>query len=62
MLFKKSNHKPYKISIDKGSEFYNRLMKSFMQNNAIETYSAHNEGKSVAVERFFRTLKKIISI
>ena len=37
-------------------------MKSFMQNNAIETYSAHNEGKSVAVERFFRTLKKIISI
>ena len=58
-ILQEANHKRYKISIDKGSELYNRLMKSFMQNNAIETYSTHNEGKSVAAERFFITLKKL---
>ena len=42
-----SNRKPNKIWVDKGSEFCNRSMKSFLQNNAIEIYSAHNEGKYV---------------
>ena len=32
-------------------------MKSFLQNINIEIYSTHNEGKSVATERFIRTLK-----
>ena len=32
-------------------------MKSFLQNNGIEMYSTHNEGKSVIAERFIRTLK-----
>ena len=40
--FKESGHKPDKIWVDKGSEFYNRLMKSFLQNNNIEMYSTHN--------------------
>ena len=31
---------------DKGSEFYNRSMKSFFQNNDIVMYSRHNEEKS----------------
>ena len=67
MLFRKnldeSNHKPNKILVDKGSEFYNRSMKSFLQNNDIEMYSTHNEGKSVLAERFIRTLKiKFINI
>ena len=35
-------------------------MKSFFQNNDIETYSMHNEGKSVIAERFIRTLKNKI--
>ena len=35
-------------------------MKSFLQNNDIEMYLMHNEGKSVVAERFIRTLKKII--
>ena len=35
-------------------------MKSFLQNNNIEVYSTHNEGKSVAAERFLRTLKNKI--
>ena len=32
-------------------------MKSWLEINAIEMYSTHNEGKSVAAERFIRTLK-----
>ena len=48
----KSNHKRNKIWVDKGSEFYNRSMKSFLQNNDILMYSANDEGKSVVAERF----------
>ena len=33
-------------------------MKSWLEKNAIEMYSTHNEGKSVVVERFIRTIKK----
>ena len=58
MLFKKSNRKPYKIWLDKGSEFYNRSMKSWLENE--EMYLTYNEGKSVVVERFIRTLKNKI--
>ena len=36
-------------------------MKSWLQGNGIEIYSAHNEGESVAVERFIKTLKNKIS-
>ena len=35
-------------------------MKLFFQDNDIEIYSTHNEGKSVTAERFIRTLKNII--
>ena len=38
-----SNCKPNKIWVEKGSEFYNRSMGSFLQNNDIEIYSTHNE-------------------
>ena len=37
-------------------------MKSFLQNNDTDMYSAHNEGKSVIAERFIRTLKNKIYI
>ena len=60
IIFKKSNRKPNKIWVDKGGEFYNRLMKSWLEKNDIEMYSAHNEGKSVVAERFIRTLKNKI--
>ena len=43
--------------VDKGSDFYNRSMKSWLEKNNIEMYSTHNEGKSVVAERFIRTLK-----
>ena len=42
---------------EKGSEFYNRSMKSWLQDNDIEMYSTHNEGKYIVVEKFIRTLK-----
>ena len=35
-------------------------MKSSLKNNNIEMYSTHNEGKSVVVEKFIRTLKSKI--
>ena len=52
--------KPNKIWVDTGSEFYNRSMKSWLEKNDIETYSTHNEGKSVFAERFIRALKNKI--
>ena len=30
---------------------HNRSMKSWLEKNAIEMYSAHNEGKSIVAER-----------
>ena len=59
-ILDESSRKPNKISVDKGSEFYNRSMKSWLQDNDIETYSTHNEGKSAVAERFIRTLNNKI--
>ena len=55
-----SKRKPNKIWVDKGNEFYYRSMKSWLQDNNIEMYSTHNEGKYVVAERFIRTLKNKI--
>ena len=41
----RSNSKPNKIWVDKGSRFYNRLMKSCFQDNYIEHYLTFNEEK-----------------
>ena len=51
---------PNEIWIDKRSEFYDRSMKSWLEKNSIEMYSAHNERKSVVAERFIITLKNKI--
>ena len=56
-IFKKSNKKPDKIWVDKGSEFYNNSFKKWLQDSNIVMYSTHNEEKSVVAERFIRTLK-----
>ena len=47
-----SNRKPNKIWVDQGSEFYNGLFQKLLKVNDIEIYSIHNEGKSVAAQRF----------
>ena len=59
--FKKiiSKHKPNKIWVDQGSEFYNKSFKHFLKIKNVEMYSTYNEGKSFA-ERFIRTLKNKI--
>ena len=44
------NCKTSKICVDKGIKFCNRSMKSWLQDNDIEMYSAHNEGKSVLLK------------
>ena len=53
-----SNRKPNKIWVDKASDFYNRSIDQWLEKNAIEMYSRHNEGKFVIAERFIRTWKK----
>ena len=50
-------HKPNKIWVDQGSEFYNNAFKDFLKINNVEMYSTYNEGKSVVAEIFIRTLK-----
>ena len=52
-----SNQKPSKIWVDKGSEFYNRSIKLWLEKNDMQMYSAHKDKKSVIAERFIRTLK-----
>ena len=59
-ILDKSEGKPNKIWVDKGSEFYNNSFKKWLKDNDIEMYSIHNEGKSVVAERFIRTLKNKI--
>ena len=55
-----SKRKPNKIWVDKGSEFYNSSMKSWLHDNDIVMYPTHKEGKSVVAERFIKTLKNKI--
>ena len=47
----KDKRKPNKIWLDKGSEFYHRSMKSWLQDNGIEMFSTYNEGKYVVAEK-----------
>ena len=56
-ILKESNRKPNKMRVEKGSEFYDSCFKKWLKDNDIERYLIHNEGKSVAAERFIRTLK-----
>ena len=53
----KCNHKPNKLWVDHGREFYNKLMQEWLD---ILMYSTHDEGKSVIAERFIKTLKSEI--
>ena len=52
-----ADRKPNKLLVDQGSEFYNKLMKEWLDNNDTLMYSTHNEGKSVITEKFIKTLK-----
>ena len=56
-ILKESDRKPTKIWVDKIDEFCNSSLKKWLKDNDVEMYLIHNEGKSVAAERFLRTLK-----
>ena len=43
--------------MNKGNKFYNRSIIKWLKDNDIELYSTLDEGKSVVVEKFIRTLK-----
>ena len=59
-ILDESNRKPNKIWVDKGSQLYNRSMRSRLEKMIQEMYSTHNEGKSNIAEVFIRTLKSKI--
>ena len=58
-IVNESNRKPNKLCVNQGKEFYNKLMKEWLNNNDILIYSKHNEGKPVIAESFTKTLKSI---
>ena len=60
ILKQPNSRKPNKISVDKGSEFYNAFFKKWLRDNDIVMYSTIKEGKSVVAERFIRPLKSKI--
>ena len=55
-ILDKSGRKPNKILVDKRSEFYNNSLYIWLKDNVIDMHLIHKEGKSVAAERFIRTL------
>ena len=55
-ILDESNRQRSKIWVDKGSEFYNRSMISWLEKNDIKMYSTHNEGKSAVAEIFIKAL------
>ena len=51
-ILTESNRNQNKIQFHKGSKFYDRSMKSWLEENDIEMHPAHNGRKSVIAERF----------
>ena len=54
---KERSCKPNNTWVDKGSEFYNTSLKSWLQDDD-EIYSTYNKGKLAVVERLIRKLKE----
>ena len=57
-ILDESRCKRNRIWVDKGSEFYNKSIKTWLEKNNIEMYSTHNKGKSIITDRFIRAMKK----
>ena len=51
-MLNESGQKLNEIWVAKSSEFYNEVLKSWLQSNNIEMYLTRNEGKSVVAEKF----------
>ena len=50
--------KPKMLWTDKGSEFFNGIMKDLLSKNGIKLYTTENEEKSSVVERWNKTMKE----
>ena len=50
--------KPKMLWTDKGSEFFNGIMKDLLHKNGVKLYTTENEEKSSVVERWNRTMKE----
>ena len=59
-IVKESGRIPNHIWVDKGKEFYNKDVNSWLKENNIVMYSTYSEHKSCVVERFNRTLKEMM--
>ena len=56
-IVNESNHKPTKLWVIQGREFYKKLVQEWLDSSNILVYSKHNEGKSVIAERLIKTIK-----
>ena len=53
--------KPEKLWVDRGSEFYNKTLKSLLKEYETKLYSTYSDLKAVFIERFNRKLLHIIN-
>ena len=53
-----AERKPKMLWTDKGSEFFNGIMKDLLHKNGVKLYTTENEEKSSVVERWNRTMKE----
>jgi transposase InsO family protein len=49
--------KPKRLQTDKGTEFYNARVRTFLSEEGVELFSTNSDKKAAVVERFNRTLK-----
>jgi transposase InsO family protein len=57
-LFKRASpRKPTRLQTDKGKEFHNASVRTFLRQQGVELFSTNSDHKAAIVERFNRTLK-----
>ena len=55
------SRKPEKLWVDRGSEFYNKIFKSLLEEYETELYSTYSDLKAVFMQKFNKTLLHIIN-
>lgn len=60
LLVRSAPRKPIRLQTDKGKEFFNSSVKTFLTKYGIEHFATHSDKKAAVVERFNRTLKSRI--
>ena len=61
-MVNESYFKPIKLWVDRGKEFYNKVMQELLDNNDILIHSTHDEGRSVIAEKIYKKIKGIFKI